>query len=298
MSALVECSLVSPDAVSAPAPAAVARRAASFGAAWVCVRPSSRSFSGWVAACLFSCPVAARRFAAYSAGRLSVPFCAVRLAGAWFAVSVPVFVSSVPSAPAGCLSFSWFALGASAPAPTPAPSSLEVVLSAASVVGFSGSRSPSQLSVAAVEAASVLAPQSASVVVGCARGVDALVRSFFPGASVFSVASGRWGVGRGAFAARSVACVRAVAAAGSGGLWLSFPSGACPAGLSPSSSSSRCFSGSGSGSWASLAFAVGLGVPTAVLLESGAPPSGWGFSSLSGCPGWFFFPGSRQLSLL
>lgn len=292
---LVVSAVSSPCSVSAPAPGAVARRAASFGAAWACVRPSARSFSGWVAACLFSCPVAARRFAVYSAGRLSVPFCAVRLAGAWFSVSVPVFVSSVPAAPACCLPVSWFSLAV----PAPAPSALSVVLSAASVVGFSGSRSPSPLSSAAVSAALVLAPLSARVCVGCARGVDAAVRASVPGASVFAVSSGRWGAGRGAFAARSVACVRAVAAAGSGGLWLSFPSGACPAGLSPSSSSSRCFSGSGSGSWASLALAVGLGVPSLLFLPGGlCPPSGWGFAPLPGCPGWFFFPGSAQLSLL
>lgn len=293
---LVVSASVSPCSVSAPAPGAVARRAASFGAAWVCVRPSSRSFSGWVAACLFSCPVAARRFAVYAAGRLSVPFCAVRLAGAWFSVSVPVFASSVPASPAGCLPVSWFSLS---PAPVLAPSALEVVLSAASVVGFSGSRSPSPLSSAALSAALVLLPLSARVCVGCARGVDAAVRASVPGASVFAVSSGRWGVGRGAFAARSSACVRAVAAAGSSGLWLSFPSGACPAGLLPSSASSRCFSGLGSGSWASLAFAVGLGVPSLLFLPGGlCPPPGWGFAPLSGCPGWFFFPGSSQLSLL
>jgi hypothetical protein len=294
---LVVSALSSPVAVSAPAPGAVARRAASFGAAWVCVRPSSRSFSGWVAACLFSCPVAARRFAVYAAGRLSVPFCVCRPVGSWFAVSVPVSVASVPAVPVGSLPVSWFALGSSAPAL--APSALEVVLSAASVVGFSGSRSPSRLSSVALSAALVLVPLSVRVCVGCARGVDAAVRGFFVGASVFSVASGRWGAGRGAFAARSVACVRAVAAAGSGGLWLSFPSGACPVGLSPSSASSRCFSGFGSGSWASLAFAVGLGVPSLLFLPGGlCPPSGWGFAPLSGCPGWFFFPGSSQLSLL
>jgi hypothetical protein len=298
MSTLVVSASVSPSSVSAPAPGAVAHRAASFGAAWACVRPSSRSFSGWVVACLFSCSFAARRFAVYAAGRLSVPFCVVRPVGSWFAVSVPAFVSSLPTAvPAGCLPVSWFPLD-SASVPDLAPSEVEVIVSAASVLGFSGSRSPSALSSAALSAALVLAPLSAQVCVGCARGVDAVVRGFFLGASVFSVASGQFGSGRGAFAARSVACVRAVAAAGSGGLWLSFPAGACPAGLSPSSSSSRCFSGSGSGSWASLAFAVGLGVPSAVFLESGAPPSGWGFSPLSSCPGWFFFPGSGQLSLL
>jgi hypothetical protein len=101
---------------------------------------------------------------------------------------------------------------------------------------------------------------------------------------VFSVSSGLWGAGRGAFAGRSAACIRAVSAAG--GLWVSFPSSPCPAGLVPSSSSSRCFCGSGSGSWASLAFALGLGVPCLVFSQRGVP-TGWGLSPVSGSPGWF-----------
>ncbi len=102
-------------------------------------------------------------------------------------------------------------------------------------------------------------------------GVDAFFRRAFPSAEVFAVSSGRWGSGRGAFAARSVACVRAVAAAG--GLWVSFPASACPAGLRPSSSQSRCFSGLSAGTWSSLALALGSGVPCECFF------SGW-------CPGW------------
>lgn len=170
--------------------------------------------------------------------------------------------------------------------------------SAVSVVGFSGSRALSGASVAACRLACSLVPSGCSVSVGCARGADAVARSFFPGASVFSVGSGLRGLGRGAFAARSVACVRSVSSAGSSGLWVSFPAGACPVGLAPSSVSSRCFSGLGSGSWASLAFAVGLGVPSLLFLPSGSPPSGWGFAPVSGSPGWFFCgPSGSQLSL-
>lgn len=175
------------------------------------------------------------------------------------------------------------------------PSAVSSLVSSASVVGFSGSRVVSPGAAAAVSAVAAVVSRSASVSVGCARGVDSVARGLFPSASVFSVASGRWGVGRGAFAGRSVACVRSVAVPG--GVWVSFPSSPCPPGLSPSSSSSRCFSGSGSGSWASLAFALGLGVACVVWLPSGvSAPVGWGLVSAGG--GWWVSsPSFVQLSL-
>jgi hypothetical protein len=163
------------------------------------------------------------------------------------------------------------------------------------VFGFSGSRSevPSGCLLAAS-----LVPAGSRVLVGCARGVDAFFRSKFKNAVVFEASS--FGSGRGSFAARSVAVVRAVLAAG--GLWVSFPSSSCPAGLVPSASSSRCFCGSGSGSWASLAFAMGCGVPCLVFLGSLSCPSGWGLFPVPGCSGWFgcdrvFGRGAVQLSL-
>src|SRR5690606_35805366 len=133
---------------------------------------------------------------------------------------------------------------------------------------------------------------SAQVFTGCARGIDAAARRLVPAARlrVFRVQFG----GRGGFAARSIRCVRAVAAAG--GLWCSFPAGACPSSLSPSSSPSACFSGSGSGTWASLAFALGLGLPALVFLPSGvSAPAGWGLSPLGS--GWWWAPGTSQPSL-
>jgi hypothetical protein len=104
---------------------------------------------------------------------------------------------------------------------------------------------------------------------------------------VFSVSSGRWGAGRGAFAGRSAACVRAISAAG--GLWVSFPSSPCPLGLLPSASSSRCFCGLSAGTWSSLAFALGSRVPCLVFSTLGVP-AGWGLSPVPGCPGWFGCP--------
>ncbi|MBW4597741.1 MAG: hypothetical protein KME46_33755 [Brasilonema angustatum HA4187-MV1] len=166
--------------------------------------------------------------------------------------------------------------------------------------GFSGSRHlPASSS--ALSSAALAVPIGAQVFVGCARGVDEFFRSQFPGARVFSVASGQFGLGRAAFARRSVAFVLALLAAD--GVLVSFPSSPCPAGLVPSSSSSRCFAGFGSGSWSTLAFCVGLGLPCFVFLGSLPCPVGWGLVSLSGAPGWFQFspalvaPAPVQLSL-
>ena len=189
------------------------------------------------------------------------------------------------------------------------PASVSSLLASASVVGFSGSRSPGSASLFALRCACAAVPASvSSVAVGCASGVDGSVRSLLGGSLPVSVflASLFGGV-----VPRSVACVRWVAglpvsspggsplAVPSGGsrLWVSFPSSPCPPGLVPSASASRCFCGSGSGSWASLALAVGLGVPSLLWLPGGfAPPSSWGFRSLGG--GWFSWsPGFVALSL-
>ncbi len=160
------------------------------------------------------------------------------------------------------------------------------IFSQFSCFGFSGSRQWLG-SFAPLAAAADCVPAGARVLVGCAPGVDAFFRSRFPSAEVFSVASGRWSRGRGAFAGRSIACVSGVVGGVGGGLWVSFPSSPCPAGLSPSASSSRCFSGSGSGTWASLAYALGSGVPCLVFLGQILCPPGWGLSPVPGYPGWF-----------
>lgn len=294
----------SPSGVSG-VPASLVASACSAAGGFRCgVRPSVRSFTGWVCVCYFCCRSVAVSFSVRVASALGVPFCSVRSAlggfGGFWSVSVPVFVVVRRVRRVGCrLGRRWFRCfgGGSGGGSGGSGGGLAGWFSGASVVGFSGSRSvvPS----AAVRLAVSLVPAGVPVSVGCAGGVDGFVRSLLSGAgvpfSLFSVASGRWGRGRGAFAGRSAACVRSV---GSGGLWVSFPSRSCPSGLVPSSSSSRCFSGSGSGSWASLAFAVGSGVPSLVFLGSLPCPSGWGFSAVPGCPGWFGFrPGGGQLSL-
>jgi hypothetical protein len=141
-------------------------------------------------------------------------------------------------------------------------------------VGFSGSRSPSVAAAAALSALLPLVPAGVRVSVGCARGVDAAVRSWFGFAGsllVFSVAGGRFGVGRSAFARRSSRCVLSVAA-GSRGLLVALPSvPVCPAGVRPS----RSFFGGGSGSWGSVAFALGRGRRVLLWLPAGSRPPAW-----------------------
>jgi hypothetical protein len=180
------------------------------------------------------------------------------------------------------------------------------------LVGFCGSRSLSSSWAPLVRriVGGVLR-SGRGVGVGCAAGADRLVRSAAGGrACVWSVASGAWGSGRGAFAARSVALVRAVAASGAGAGFVGFVSSPCPAGLLPSPSSSACFSGLGSGSWASLALAAGLGLPVVVFWCGPAAPAAvlplaWGvWSPVASGPfagGWLLSPafrrGARALAL-
>lgn len=286
----------SPSSVFAPSPAAVGVLASAVSGFVGCfVRRSFRSFSGAVCVCLFSSSSVAGGFAGAVASGLGLPFCAVRRSFGAFAVSVPVFVRLVRLPRRSVFRV----LSVRCPRVVGSvPPAVVSVFARAGAVGFSGSRSVAPAVCAPV--AAVVARLGLPVFVGCAGGVDAAFRGFFPGASVLSAAS--FGSGRGSFAARSVACVRAVSAAGSGpagsflgGLWVSFPSGPCPAGLLPSASSSRAFCGSGSGSWASAAFAAGSGLP--VLVFGFCPPAGWGFVSVGG--GWFFsgWPAS-QLSLV
>jgi hypothetical protein len=176
-------------------------------------------------------------------------------------------------------------------------SSLSALVFSYPALAFSGSRHAS--SAAAASAAAFLPSVSSfsgSVGVGCAKGVDSLVRSAFPSAQVFSVSSFLVGgrVSRASFALRSSALVHWVAA--SGGLLVVFPSTACPAGVAPSAS----FRGCGSGSWGSAALAVGLGVPVLLFVPASLgsvfpAPSVLAsnfrlFASLAGGSWWVFTP--------
>jgi hypothetical protein len=158
----------------------------------------------------------------------------------------------------------------------------------AAAVGFSGSRAPTSASVAAARAAVAVATRP--ILVGDQRGIDATVRSARAGAQVFHAASSA----PGHLAARSIAVVRACAALG--GVWAAFPAAPCPTGLWPSSVASACFSGRGSGTWASLAFAIGLGLPAVVYLPAGVAAP-WSVLVAAGA-GWFVVqPLAQQLAL-
>lgn len=150
-------------------------------------------------------------------------------------------------------------------------------------VAFSGSRLPGSSAAASCRAfLPSLSGFSGSVGVGCACGVDSLVRSAFPCASVFRVQPP---LSRAAFAARSARLVRWVASGS--GLLVAFPVGAAPARLRPSLS----FAGFGSGSWGSVALALGLGCSVLVVLPASVCPAGAAFPAPAAVAARFAFVG-------
>ncbi len=152
------------------------------------------------------------------------------------------------------------------------------------LVGFCGSRSlPSAFSPLVSSCVSSVVAAGRGVAVGCASGADrfALSAARSLGASVSLFSASSFGSGRAAFARRSAAFVSAVSASGVGCGLVAFVSSPCPSALAPSSVASRCFAGFGSGSWASVAFAVGRGVPVVVF-----PCVSVGVSPLSVLPAW------------
>lgn len=151
-------------------------------------------------------------------------------------------------------------------------------------VGFSGSRLAGSAPVACCSAfLPLLGSFSGSVGVGCASGVDAVVRSAFSSAVVFRVQPP---LCRAAFAARSARLVQWVAA--SGGLLVAFPVGAAPARLLPSVS----FAGFGSGSWGSVALALGLGAAVLVVLPAAVCPVGAALPAPAAVAARFAFVGA------
>lgn len=158
------------------------------------------------------------------------------------------------------------------------------------LVGFCGSRSLSpSFSSAVSRCVSSVGRAGRGVAVGCASGADsfALSAARRAGLPVSFFAASSFGRGRSSFARRSSALVSAVAASGVGCGLVAFVSAGCPSALLPSPVPSRCFAGFGSGSWASVAFAVGLGVPVVVFpCGSVSLPSFWSGSWVA-CSGSF-----------
>ncbi len=153
---------------------------------------------------------------------------------------------------------------------------LQSLFSQFSSFGFSGSRSSAEACGLAV-ASFASVPASASVLVGCASGVDSVIRAAAlarpVSLRVFQARDYPSYPHRSAFALRSVGCVSAVFA--SEGLFCSFPASDCPSALRPSIVVADCFSGSGSGSWASLCYALGLGCACFVVLPAGVTAPAW-----------------------
>jgi hypothetical protein len=162
-------------------------------------------------------------------------------------------------------------------------------------IAFSGSRSLSGAGLIALTSIFPLVPADCHVVVGCAAGADLAVRRAFVGGQLclFSVDSGRFGAGRGAFARRSVAIVEAVPP---GGLLVVVPGSISPP---PGVVPSRSFRGGGSGSWGSAALALGTGRRVLLWLPSGAVPPIWAGVSWVAFDGWWLgVNSSSQLSFL
>lgn len=79
----------SPPCCLAPLPGVVARLAAAAGASFLSIRPSYRSFSLWVCCIFFPSFAQASTFSKSASSAFDLPFCAVRLVGTKFTVSVP-----------------------------------------------------------------------------------------------------------------------------------------------------------------------------------------------------------------
>lgn len=138
--------------------------------------------------------------------------------------------------------------------------SLASFLASAPSVAFSGSRHSSSAAAASCRAfLRSLPPLSCPVAVGCASGIDRLIRCAFSPVAVFRVFPP---LSRYSFIQRSTRLVRWCTSGG--GVLVAFPSGSCPSAVSPSPH----FRGCGSGTWGSVALALGLRCSVLVVLPS------------------------------
>jgi hypothetical protein len=164
-------------------------------------------------------------------------------------------------------------------------------------VGFTGSRSGFNNPVLVGSVVRSVVAAGHNVSVGCAQGVDSLVRRFAPKAQVFKVTSPGAGSGMSvaaALAKRSQVMVQSCS------VLVGFASVACPGKVSPVSH----FCGGGSGTWASLAYGVAQGLQVFVFTAPGVSLPSWaGGQWLPAVPSglwasaWVWQPSASQLSL-
>lgn len=137
-------------------------------------------------------------------------------------------------------------------------------------VAFSGSRG-CKVAASVVRGVFPYLRQGVEVSVGCATGVDFVVRSEFKNtAKVFRASDYKKGDVRAALAARSAACVKSVCP---GGLVVVVPKAgqSCPEVVKVKKSWVSC----GSGSWSSAALALGLGCSVLLWVSPGTKPPAW-----------------------
>jgi hypothetical protein len=147
-------------------------------------------------------------------------------------------------------------------------------------IAFSGSRQGCPQSILDKIAAKI--QPDTTILVGCARGVDAQVRAMYPDATVFN-AIAYPGRNYGAkLANRSAAMVRATHEAG--GCLVAFPMKGCPDIVEPCTTWKYC---AGSGTWGTIALAAGLGVPTIIWLPLGIAAPSWDDRVTQVSSGWF-----------
>lgn len=148
-------------------------------------------------------------------------------------------------------------------------------LSVYGAVGFSGSRDISTNHIQAI--VRKLNALQTKILVGCADGVDACVRSYAPDARVFSVDRSapqpeyKGAKGGAAFAKRSQDMIDHLAKE-ENPLLIAFPGGSAPVGLTVG----KGFAGLGSGTWATISYAAGKSIPVIVFCrEHELPWNGW-----------------------
>ena len=140
---------------------------------------------------------------------------------------------------------------------------LEEIIRKETRVAFSGARGCLIATMAVKDVVQYLHPQS-RVIVGCAGGVDGIVRVLVPKAEVFYFGT-YYKDGISAAAAMAIRSTEVVKEL-NGGLLIAAPAAGqvCPASVVPAKS----WKSGKSGTWSSIALALGLGSPVLLFLTS------------------------------